>query len=193
LTVAQLVEVPYLRVANVQDGYLDLSEIKTILLPKREIQRYLLHEGDVVLTEGGDFDKLGRGYLWNGQVPNCVHQNHIFAVRCDRRKLLPEFFAYLAQSSYGKSYFLSVAHKTTNLACINATKLRAFPLAIPDVVEQFEIASRLRCVDDALDVQTTKLRWLTATFSQMLDLLITGRVRVGGALDRVSVRLGEVH
>lgn len=176
---ARFVELPYLRVANVQDGYLDLSEIKTILLSEQEVQRYLLREGDVVLTEGGDFDKLGRGYLWSSQVPNCVHQNHIFAVRSDREKLLPEFFAYQAQSAYGKSYFLSVAHKTTNLACINATKLRSFPLLIPEVSEQREIASRLRRVDGALEAHKARLRRLVTIFSQMLHLLMSGRVRVG--------------
>ncbi|MEA5515639.1 restriction endonuclease subunit S, partial [Nodularia sp. UHCC 0506] len=54
---------PYLRVANVQDGYLDLSDIKNIDLPKNEVNRYILKAGDVLMTEGGDVDKLGRGYV----------------------------------------------------------------------------------------------------------------------------------
>jgi len=58
----EAVEVPYLRVANVQDGYLDLSEMKTIIIRRNEQQRFALQDGDVVLTEGGDFDKLGRGF-----------------------------------------------------------------------------------------------------------------------------------
>ena len=41
------------------------------------------------LTEGGDLDKLGRGHLWKGEIPGCLHQNHIFAVRCFRHKLKP--------------------------------------------------------------------------------------------------------
>ena len=73
------IELPYLRVANVQDGYLDLSEIKTIYVHKDKINRYRLESGDVLLTEGGDFDKLGRGAVWNGQIKNCAHQNHVFA------------------------------------------------------------------------------------------------------------------
>ena len=73
------VSVPYLRVANVQDGYLDLSEIKHIEIRRSELPRFSLQVGDVVLTEGGDFDKLGRGFIWNGEVPGCVHQNHIYA------------------------------------------------------------------------------------------------------------------
>lgn len=73
----QAVSVPYLRVANVQDGRLDLSEIKEIELRASEVDRYSLQSGDVLMTEGGDLDKLGRGFIWNDQIPGCVHQNHI--------------------------------------------------------------------------------------------------------------------
>ena len=52
------VELPYLRVANVQDGYVDLSEMKTILVEQNAITRYRLKIGDVLFTEGGDADKL---------------------------------------------------------------------------------------------------------------------------------------
>ena len=52
------VELPYLRVANVQDGYLDLTDVKTIRIPRATIDKYLLEVGDVLMNEGGDFDKL---------------------------------------------------------------------------------------------------------------------------------------
>ena len=58
------VELPYLRVANVQDGYLDLSEVKTVRVRPNEIARYRLQPGDVLMNEGGDYDKLGRGTVW---------------------------------------------------------------------------------------------------------------------------------
>lgn len=176
------IELPYLRVANVQDGYLDLSEIKTIRLRETERERYSLQVDDVLLTEGGDFDKLGRGYLWKGQIENCVHQNHIFAVRTNRNVLLPEFFVYLVQSPYGKAYFLSVAHKTTNLACINSHKLKAFPILLPSMAEQQEIATIIAGIDQKIDQRTDKLKTLKHLFSSMLHLLMTGQVRVKGAL-----------
>ena len=102
---AEVVQVPYLRVANVQDGYLDLAEMKTISIRRSELDRYRLQQGDVLMTEGGDFDKLGRGFVWRGQLKLCVHQNHVFAVRTDRNRLLPDFFTYEAQSDYGRGLF----------------------------------------------------------------------------------------
>lgn len=102
-----VIELPYLRVANVQDGYLDLSEIKMIKIQPQKIDRYKLEIGDILLTEGGDFDKLGRGAVWLGKISNCVHQNHIFAVRPNHEIILSSFLSALTGSFYGKKYFLS--------------------------------------------------------------------------------------
>jgi type I restriction enzyme S subunit len=169
---------PYLRVANVQSGFLDLREIKTIPIQTKEKSRYLLQNGDVVLTEGGDFDKLGRGFIWKGEIEDCVHQNHIFAVRVDRTLLLPEFFAHLSQSPYGKKYFLSVAHKTTNLACINTTKLKAFPVLVPSIDEQGEIVQALDAMDAQASVIGRKKQLLSNLFETLLHQLMTAQIRV---------------
>lgn len=131
-----LVSVPYLRVANVQDGYVDTSEIKEIEISSREIKRYSLKAGDVLLTEGGDFDKLGRGAVWYAEIEQCLHQNHVFCVRPDQDKLLPEFVSVQTGSAYGKAYFLLNAKKTSNLASINSTQVKKFPMLVPSLKEQ---------------------------------------------------------
>jgi type I restriction enzyme, S subunit len=74
-------EVPYLAVVNVQDRELRLDPLKTIKATEDEINRYFLQKDDLLLTEGGDPDKLGRGTLWNNEIAECIHQNHIFRVR----------------------------------------------------------------------------------------------------------------
>lgn len=175
----EAVELPYLRVANVQDGHLDLTEMKTIRLRKSELPRYALNDGDVLLTEGGDFDKLGRGFVWEGQIPSCVHQNHVFAVRVDREKLIPRYLAYLAQSPYGKAYFLLVAHKTTNLACINSTKLKGLPVPIPAMEEQIEIANAMEKVEDGMQHHESRKSALQSLFKTALNKLMSGEIWVG--------------
>ncbi len=137
------VELPYLRVANVQAGHLDLDEIKTIRIAKSEKDRYRLQPGDLLLTEGGDFDKLGRGAVWHGEIESCVHQNHIFAVRFDQGVVQPEFAEYEMLSWHAKRYFLGVAKKTTNLATINSSQLAAFPIRFPVLQEQRRIIEHL--------------------------------------------------
>lgn len=151
------VELPYLRVANVQDGRLDLFEIKTIVVPKSEKERYLLQDGDVVICEGGDFDKVGRGTIWRGQIPDCLHQNHVFCLRADRSLLLPEFLALQFGSPYGKKYFLGCAKKTSNLASINSTQVKAFPFQLPQLSEQRRIVRETEQLQSARDAFTAHL------------------------------------
>lgn len=155
---SHLVELPYLRVANVQAGYLDLDEIKTIAIPEDRIDRYRLEIGDLLLTEGGDYDKLGRGAIWEGQIDPCIHQNHVFAVRFDQEKVLPKFAEYEMQSRYAKDYFLSVAKKTTNLASINKTQLSNFPVRYPaSLAEQEQIVKYLEGVQsEVTEMQKTQ-------------------------------------
>ncbi len=138
---AAKISVPYMRVANVQDGRLDLSEIKEIEIKEGELDKYLLQSGDILLTEGGDPDKLGRGAVWYNQISNCIHQNHIFRVRADKEVLSPEFLSFQFGSQYGKQYFLKAAKQTTGIASINSTQLKAFPVLIPPIQLQLKFAS----------------------------------------------------
>lgn len=136
-------EYPYLCVANVQDGYIDLKKIKFINLPPKEAQRYFLQKGDILMTEGGDPDKLGRGSVWNNEIAHCLHQNHIFAVRMDQNKVLISFFRFVLQAQYCKEYFLLSAKQTTNLASTNKTTLSNLYVAIPSLDEQEKIVEQL--------------------------------------------------
>ena len=128
---ASSVALPYLRVANVQDGHIDTSGLKMVRVPRTDVQRYALRNGDLLLTEGGDFDKLGRGAVWDGRIEPCLHQNHIFRVRCRPDLVIPDYLAIYTASPLGRRYFLSVAKQTTNLASINSTQLRAMPVRSP--------------------------------------------------------------
>jgi len=152
------VELPYLRVANVQDGRIDLSEVKTIQVERTQVDRYALQKGDILMTEGGDFDKLGRGDVWQGQIQPCLHQNHVFAVRPDAEQVEPTFLSALASSQYGRSYFLGCAKRSTNLASINSSQLREFPVLLPSLEEQRGIARILATWDQAIATTEQLLR-----------------------------------
>jgi len=140
----KFVSMPYLRVANVQDGHLNLEEIKEISLPEKDVPKYLLQDEDIVICEGGDFDKVGRGAIWRDSVSPCLHQNHVFSLRCDRNQVLPEFLELQLQSNYGKGYFLGCAKKTSNLASINSTQVKEFPLQVARLPEQKAIIAEFR-------------------------------------------------
>ncbi len=135
--------VSYLRVANVKDGYLDLSDVYEIEASEVEIARLRLRSGDLLLTEGGDPDKLGRGTIWRDEIAECVHQNHIFRVRFDLTQFVPDFVSAQVGSHYGKAYFLAHAKRTTGIATINRKVLAAFPVMTASRTEQERIANTL--------------------------------------------------
>lgn len=149
----ELVEVPYLRVANVQRGYLDLAEMKTIAVTPAEVDELRLEAGDVLFNEGGDRDKLGRGWVWGGEIATCIHQNHVFRARIVSQDLRPRFLSWYGNSS-GQRYFFDEGKQTTNLASINMTKLKALPVPLPPLAEQDRIAGeveRLLSIADEMD------------------------------------------
>jgi type I restriction enzyme S subunit len=143
----ETVTVPYLRVANVQAGRLDLSEIKEIEVLAGEVAKYRLQDGDILMTEGGDRDKLGRGTVWRGQIDPCIHQNHVFRVRPSPGRLSPEFLNFYMQTPVARAYFLRCAKQTTGIASINRTQLSALPVPVPPLEEQRQIAAILDKAD----------------------------------------------
>jgi type I restriction enzyme S subunit len=148
--------VPYLRVANVQRGYLDLKEVRSIEATEAEISELLLLPGDVLFNEGGDRDKLGRGWVWEGAIPVCIHQNHVFRARLNAH-MQPKFVSWYSNSQ-AQHFFFRQGKQSTNLASINMTKLRALPVPVPPAAEQHRIACELERADSTLGRLTAQLQ-----------------------------------
>lgn len=177
----KLVERPYLRVANVQSGGVTLENIKTVQVTEEEDAQYRLTAGEVLMTEGGDRDKLGRGCVWNGQIEPCLHQNHIFALRTSKN-LDPQFLSYVTASKIGRVYFDITAIKTTNLACTNSSKVLAFKLPLPPITEQQRITVHLnnRCaqIDQLISLKESKIEKLQQYKRSLIYEYVTGKKEV---------------
>jgi type I restriction enzyme S subunit len=172
------IEVPYLRVANVQDGYLDLSDVDQIEIESADLERYLLRDGDVLMNEGGDFDKLGRGHVWNDQLTPCVHQNHVFAVR--PHSVTGEWLSAYTSSRAAQYYFMGRAKQTTNLASISSSNLMELPVPVPPPEEQHFIlaaaASRLNHLDTLAKTTQRSLDLLKEHRSALITAAVTGQI-----------------
>jgi type I restriction enzyme S subunit len=134
-----------LRVANVQRGVLDLTEVKRIRVPARKLTDLLLEPGDVLFNEGGDIDKVGRGWIWEGQIDRCTFQNHVFRARLHDSAVQPKYVSWWGNSR-GLGYFLRAGKQTTNLASINKSMLSGLPILLPPNDEQAEIVRRVEAL-----------------------------------------------
>lgn len=173
--------VPYLRVANVQDGYLDLTDVATIPASSADIEKYQLQKGDLLMNEGGDFDKLGRGCVWNGEIPICLHQNHVFAVRI-KKGINPYWINFLTLTHYGKCYFISKSKQTTNLASISSRNLAEFPALIPPANEANEIMEMIYSatakIDQAIAQAQQQIDLIKEYRESLISQAVTGKIRV---------------
>lgn len=143
----KLTHVPYICTANVQNGYLDWTETKYIDATDDEIEKYSLESDDLLMIEGGDPDKVGRGYLAGPLPENCIYQNHVFRVRIDKTKVYPEFLAAYILLPSIKDYFLSCAKQTTGIATINKKQLSNMPVMYPDLDAQMRYIEVVRQSD----------------------------------------------
>lgn len=156
------VQVPYLRVANVQRGRLDLAVVKTIVIEKASLEALRLKDGDLVLNEGGDRDKVGRGWVWRDELPVCVHQNHVFKARPSSTTVRSDLVsAYL--NEMGRKFFIDESKQTTNLASISLTKVSLAPVPVPPAAEADVILARIKQHERAVGDDTIEVAGRAST------------------------------
>lgn len=143
-------EYPYLRVANVQRGRLDLTNVSTIRVSDAKAAQLRLREGDVLLNEGGDRDKLGRGWIWEDQIDHCIHQNHVFRARIHNGKLHPKLLAWHA-NGFGKRWCEANGSQSVNLASISLSKIKLLPVPVPPAAEQASLVDSAEAHFSVLD------------------------------------------
>ena len=181
-------EVPYMRVANVQDGYLDLEDVATIDMPEDDLARYLLECGDVLMNEGGDFDKLGRGHIWDGSIEPCVHQNHVFAVR--PFGVSSEWLNLFTGSFAAQFYFMSRSKQSTNLASISSSNLMELSVPLPSAAECDEIvryvAEKVSAFEALASSAERSKSLLQERRSALISAAVTGQIDVRGLADRMT-------
>ncbi|MFC1523822.1 restriction endonuclease subunit S [Thermodesulfobacteriota bacterium] len=168
--------VPYMRVANVQDGHLVLDDVTDIEVLPSDVEKYRLVKGDLLLTEGGDPDKLGRGAVWAGEINPCIHQNHIFRVRANTDQILPFYLSTLIGGPRGKRYFLRAAKQTTGIATINMTQLKQFSCLIPPLSLQRDWESLVRKTAASQDKKISALLNQDALFNSLTQRAFRGEL-----------------
>lgn len=141
-----LQDYPYLRVANVQRGMIDTANIAMIRADKKMANKLKLMPGDVLMNEGGDRDKLGRGWVWEGQISACIHQNHVYRARIRDSIIHPKLLSWHA-NGFCRNWFEVNGTQSVNLASISLSKIKLLPVPIPPRSLQAEMVDRTeRCL-----------------------------------------------
>ncbi|HMR13890.1 MAG TPA: hypothetical protein PKE42_09175 [Arachnia sp.] len=168
---------PYLRVANVHRGRLDLSEVKTIGCTQAEWDRTQLRGGDLLFVEGhANPLEVGRAAIWDEQVEDCIHQNHLIRARVDPSLLLPAFAVEWFNSASGASHFRRAGKTTSGLNTISATTVRTAPMPLPPLEAQRTFARRVDVTNGHRAKLTNALRRDDALFASLQTRAFKGEL-----------------
>lgn len=184
-------EVPYLRVANVQHGRLDLSEIKIIEATEAEIERHALMLDDVLLLEGGNREDVGRGWIWSDEMEGCLHQNHLHRARANREIVDPRFLAYSICRSEARAYCLANAKQTSNLATINRTQISGLPIRVPSRAEQAKAVATLDAIRSVWEQSEAALREIQSVRHALSSTLLSGAHPIPASYDRFLSEIAD--
>ena len=134
---------PFLRVANVLRGALDLEEVHQIELFNGELDKLRLISGDLLIVEGnGSPSQIGRMAIWKGEIEDCVHQNHIIRARlCGG--LSPQYVESYWNSPVGASEVSKVASSTSGLYTLSVSKVSDLLVPLPPLAEQRRIVAEV--------------------------------------------------
>jgi type I restriction enzyme S subunit len=176
--------VPYLRVANVQHGWLNLNEIKEIEATEAEIGRHAVRASDVLLLEGGNKEDVGRGWIWSGEIEECLHQNHLHRARPAADVIEPRFLAYAICRSEARSYCLLNGKQTSNLATINRTQICGLPIRVPGLSEQRRVVGLLDAIRSDWESASSDVASLRKLREAVLAALLTGAHEIPESYDR---------
>lgn len=166
-----LSSVLYLRVANVQRGYLDLSDIKITEIPIDKKDKYHVRLNDLLITEGGDWDTVERTAIWTDSSFYIANQNHVFKARPFFNDLNVKWLETFMNSSVLRNYFAGASKQTTNLASINKTQLRGCLIALPPVSETTRILELYISLQNVCDNLKSRLQSAQQTQLHLADAL----------------------
>jgi type I restriction enzyme, S subunit len=170
---------PYLRVANVLRGRLDLREVERMELFDGELDALRLLPGDLLVVEGnGSPNEIGRSALWRGEIENCVHQNHIIRVRFLAGE--PAFLDYYWNSSEGSAQVTSVASSTSGLHTLSMGKVSRIRVPIAPLAEQCRIVAAIEQQFTRLDAGIAALNRAQANLKRYRAAVL--KAAVEGAL-----------
>ncbi|MFG3553373.1 hypothetical protein ACGGAQ_03190 [Micromonospora sp. NPDC047557] len=138
-------DAPYLRVANVQRGYLDLTDVKTMNVSADTVARLALKRHDLLFLEANSLEEVGRCARWDGQIPLCIHQNHVIRARLGTADLLPEYVEAWFNSPPGGSHVRARARTTSGtLYTIPVSVLATAPVPVPPLEDQTRLIAELQ-------------------------------------------------
>jgi len=158
---------PILRMGNIQNGCLDLRDLKYFHLAEKERQKLLLKKGDILVNRTNSAELVGKCAVFDIEG-EYAFASYIIRLRLDIERADPRLVAAYINSPAGRTYMFSERKQMTGQANVNATKLKALPITLPSLSEQHRIVAYL----DNLQAKVDTLKRLQTETAAEVDALL---------------------
>ena len=134
---------PILRMGNIVDGYLDVSNLKYVDLPVEQTRKYLLSPGDVLINRTNSLELVGKAATFDRDDGDWIYASYLVKIQVDRNRVLPEYVTATINSRIGRNYVLATARRAIGMVNINAKEMAGFPIPLPPLGIQQNLVSRM--------------------------------------------------
>jgi type I restriction enzyme, S subunit len=166
-----------IRVGNIQNWSLDLSDKKYIDLQSESIERHRVKDGDLLLARAiASQDHLGKCIIAHPGEETWAFDSHIMRIRFDNNFAEPEFIRHLFMTEGGRSLFLSASRKSTVQFNINTKEIAALKIPVPSITLQQEFAQRIEAIEQLKTKHRESLNHLDNLFASLQHRAFRGEL-----------------
>jgi type I restriction enzyme S subunit len=134
--------VPSLRMGNIRDGAIDLSDLKSIDPRATDVRPFLLRRGDILFNRTNSPELVGKAAVFDHDL-EAVFASYLVRIACDERLVSSRYVCAWINSPWGRQWARTVRTDCVSQSNINASKLASMPLPVPPLAEQGEIVRRM--------------------------------------------------
>jgi type I restriction enzyme S subunit len=166
---------PYLRVANVLEDALELSDVKSMQFDPGEIATFELRHGDILLNEGQSPEWVGRPAMYRGEIDGACFQMTLLRFRANAC-VEPDFALLVFLHYLHEGEFKQVSKWSTNIAHLTRKRFVEMPFPVPPIGEQRRIVTEARRRLDDCSAQEVAVRASLARIPTMESEVLAAAV-----------------
>jgi type I restriction enzyme S subunit len=170
---------PVTRIETISEEKIDPSKLGYVPdLAEKDVKEYKLIEGDVLFSHINSLEHIGKTAIYEGDPEFLLHGMNLLLLRPDKSKIHPKFLLHLLRLFRVRRIFWAMSKKAVNQASINQTELGGLRIFLPSLSEQQKIAEILSTIDKKLEIERNEKAKLEKIKQGLMDLLLTGKIRV---------------
>ena len=166
---------PYLRVANVYDGYITTDDVLEMDFNAADFATYELKPGDILLNEGQSRELVGRSAIYRGEIPRCCFQNTLIRFRSD--EVIPAFAQSFFRFMLYRGRFAALSRQTSSMAHLGLSRFKTAPIRVPGPDDQSKRIAHITATEEAVSRTRERLDAIRRVKAKLIDNCVFGDVR----------------